>query len=334
MLVFGAFFGFLRMSSGVQFLYGAEHRNWKFGREYRNPARVAEGANATQNAISAAVGTGNPLHTVNAPVVPEDNYSSDGKFPTHRVGCQAYPKGRLSCAISGIACVEAQRPLIYLVDDTRRNGERVESDRWCDKRHISADSRYFGPRVWPPVEYFGPRHSCLNAEWRTTSFLRGIRHNSDVSWVDDISVIDLDYINNNHNNQYLKDIVWLLDVALWQKNIRKSSTLPNNKNSYIPQLFNAPKHILFPQDTSEFVKQTNCDVNRMNLAIVLGLDAGELYRGQKHGREFEFPSHRRGARTVFLTHRRSTHPARVAGDGRDADAAACRDHRGVSSRVY
>lgn len=42
------------------------------------------------------------------------------------------------------------RPLVCLVDDTRRSTLRVEKN-WCwSFRHKSADRRYFRPRDWPP----------------------------------------------------------------------------------------------------------------------------------------------------------------------------------------
>jgi len=165
--------------------------------------------------------------------------------------------------ISGIACVDVNykrtkgviRPLVYLVDDARRDRARVESDRWCQLRHKSAD----------------PRNSLLD--------------NAKVRWVDEFSLIDLDYVYNNHNNHYLKDIVWLLDVALWQMELQKSSTLPKGNTTFVPSLFTRPKHIFFPQALADFEKQTDRDINRINLALVLGLDARELYNGQKYGQD-------------------------------------------------
>lgn len=222
------------------------------------------------------------------------NTSSEDGFRTHRVGCRTYPKGSQSCVISGIACVDVNRdrtkgvlrPLIYLVDDTRRDGATVKSDRWCRLRHKSADPRYFGPRDWPLVDYFAPRQSCLNAKCRTKlSLLENDGANNSkprVRWVDAFSLIDLDYVNNNH---YLKDIVWLLDVALWQKNIHMSSPLPHGNTTFVPTLFTNLKHIPFPQASGDFIKETNRGVNRIHLAVVLGLDARELYDGQKYSRE-------------------------------------------------
>lgn len=278
--LFGAFVVFFRLRNGAQFLYESDREKWQFERR-----RGGLPATALATAADGTAGTMNSMNLNNSAIGEE--------FRTHRVGCRTYPKGGQSCVISGIACVDVNRqrakgvvrPLIYLVDDTRRNGQRVESDRWCSLRHKSADPRYFGPRDWPLIDYFAPRQSCLNAQWRTKHSLLENGSNPNVRWVDEFSLIDLDYVNNNHNNHYLKDIVWLLDVALWQQNIQKSSTLPHGNNSHIPSLFTMPKHILFPQATSDFVKQTGRDVNRINLALVLGLDARQLYRGQKYGRD-------------------------------------------------
>jgi len=66
----------------------------------------------------------------------------------------------------------------------------------------------------------------------------------------------------------------MLDVALWQERISQIDSYPT--------LFEQPKHVLFPQRFQHFIDQVySTDVNRLNLAIILGLDARELYRGQK-----------------------------------------------------
>lgn len=88
----------------------------------------------------------------------------------------------------------------------------------------------------------------------------------------------------------------MLDVALWQK-------LMSQIDKY-PTLFAQPKHILFPQTFQDFTVQ-NHDVNRINLAIILGFDPSELYRGQepradgiRHAKLFmdAFP----GAKEMFI----------------------------------
>lgn len=47
---------------------------------------------------------------------------------------------------------------------------------------------------------------CLNAQWKSKYSLPENDRNPNVHWVDEFSLIDLDYFNNN---QCLKDIVWL-----------------------------------------------------------------------------------------------------------------------------
>jgi len=169
-------------------------------------------------------------------------------------------------------------PVIYLVDDTRVDGAVVESDIWCQKRSYSADPRYFGPREWPSHEYFAPRQSCLRAKWRTGKSLFSQRKLK-VKWLDEFALVSLDYVSNNHNNHYLKDIIWLLDVVLWQRSISVPGTLPQERR--IPELFSPPKFIVFPQSLKNFTQQTSRDVNRLNLAIILGMDPSALYSGQK-----------------------------------------------------
>jgi len=204
---------------------------------------------------------------------------------TRRVGCREYPNGGESCVLEGIACVDLSktpkvrsedgfRYLLYLVDDNRRDGETVFSDSYCQKSDISADPKYYGAKEWPPREnYFAPRHSCLNAQWRTKASLFGNRTNPPkVRWLEDTSLMDLAFLDFNQNNHYLTGASWMLDVALWQN-------LMSRIDKY-PTLFAQPKHILFPQRLQDFIKQSN-EFNRVNLAIILGLDASELYRGQK-----------------------------------------------------
>ena len=212
-----------------------------------------------------------------------------GVMRTHRIGCREYPKGGQSCVLEGIACVDVNeartrgvvRPLIYLVDDGRKDGDVVSNDRWCQLRHRSSDPRYFGSREWPPRnDLFAPRHSCLNARWRTrASLFENATAPPNVRWLDEFALVDLDYVSNDHNNHYLKDIVWLLDVALWQKSLNDSSTL--DTRDHLPSLFaQRPKHVFMPQGIADFEKQTRRDVNRLNFALIFGLDPRELYRGQ------------------------------------------------------
>lgn len=214
--------------------------------------------------------------------------ASDG-VRTQRIGCREYPKGGQSCVLQGIACVDVNekrtkgvvRPRVYLIDDARRDGDIVSNDRWCQLRHRSSDPRYFASREWPPrYDLFAPRHSCLNAYWRTKSSLfRNYSSPARVRWLDELALIDLDYVNNDHNNHYVKDIVWLLDVVLWQKALNQTSTL--GTRDHLPQLFpDHPKHVFMPQGIADFDKQTRRDVNRLNFALIFGLDPRELYRGQ------------------------------------------------------
>lgn len=212
--------------------------------------------------------------------------STDDGTHTVRVGCREYAKGGQSCVYSGVACVDVNteraekvvRPKLFIVDDSRIDGELVSSDRWCQQRHRSADPRYFGPREWPlRTDLFAPRWSCLNAVFRRSEALFNGLHKSRVRWLDDFSLIDLDYVNNDHNNHYVKDIVWLLDVALWQATISASST--SSTAGGVPVLFPPPKHILLPQSRADFIKQTRRDVNRLNFAIINQLNPELLYGG-------------------------------------------------------
>lgn len=168
---------------------------------------------------------------------------------TKRLRCRELSNGAESCVFTGIAFVDVSkepklkskdgsRHLIYLVDDNCRDGETVSSDSYCQKSNMSADPRYYGPKEWPPRDYFAPRHSCLNAQWRTRVSLFGNRTNPpSVRWLNETSLVDLDFLNHFHINHYLTSTAWMLDIALWKN-------LMSQIDNY-PRLFAHTKHILF-----------------------------------------------------------------------------------------
>lgn len=221
-----------------------------------------------------------------------DRRSEDGKVHTHRVGCREYTKGGQSCLFSGISCIDLNeeqtigvvRPQVFLVDDDKFDKSLVSHDHWCQLRAISSDPRYFANRVWPPSKNLdAPRWSCLNAKWRTfDSLFNSTKENGEkpkVRWVDKLSLVDLDYVSNSHNNHYVKDIVWLLDVSLWQQTFKNSSTSPST--SIVPQLFDdKPDLVFLPQSSSDFEKQTSRDVNKLNFALIMQQNGHDLYKNR------------------------------------------------------
>ena len=96
-----------------------------------------------------------------------------------------------------------------------------------------------------------------------------------VKWVPNLYLINLDYDRNNHNNHLVKDIVWMLDVYLWQlsNDVRRSPLSPDSE----PLLFQPDPHIYLPQGLSDFQYQTAKDVNRFNYAMILRRNLSKLY---------------------------------------------------------
>lgn len=184
------------------------------------------------------------------------------------------------------------RPSVILVDDTQRDGTPVISDDWCKLRHKSADPRYFSSRHWPLLtDTVAPQRSCLDAHYRTSSSLfdtaatnttttppapsdngltermwgdmdfmkkyyrekRASVDMSRVKWVPSLSLVDLDYADNSHNNHLVKDILWLLDIDLFQDSldIQPHPAHPHHSRAADSHHPAAPSAHLTPDDHSD-----------------------------------------------------------------------------------
>lgn len=145
----------------------------------------------------------------------------------------------------------------------------MSHDSWCSLRHYSSSPRYFGARHWPPPnETIAPRQSCLNAYYRTPQAL--LRNLSRVRVVPSLWLVNLDYIDNPHNNHLLKDIIWMLDAKLF----RQSMSLQENSSF---SLFDSEPRVYLPQSATNFSRQTSKDVNRLLYSLVLQLPLEKLY---------------------------------------------------------
>ena len=209
---------------------------------------------------------------------------------TVRVGCREYESGAQSCVFRGLSCVNVsselrqKRPKFYLIDDENMDGEKVPAHRWCSYRYRSSDPRYFGSRHWPiPNDTVAPQWSCFDAQYRSYGSVFGPTQNlSRVKLVENLWLVDLDYASNDHNNHYLKDLIWILDVALWQQSLSivKYPGTRNERhgNIILDNLFDEKERkVLMPQSQAEFLVQTNRDVNRLNFAIIFGRDPLRLF---------------------------------------------------------
>lgn len=104
--------------------------------------------------------------------------------------------------MSGITCVVVNhermngfvRLLIYLVEDTRRNRESFESDRWRSRRHKSADPRYLGPQDWPLMGYFAPRQSCMRSGRQSFPSCKTAVTSTCAGWMSSLSSISITLI--------------------------------------------------------------------------------------------------------------------------------------------
>lgn len=223
--------------------------------------------------------------------------AGEGGTQTVRLGCREYIAGAQSCSYEGFICVDTSkkidfgRPHVYFLDETEANGDNVPSDDWCGYRHQSADPRYYASRHWPIMpDTFAPQTSCLEAFYRTEKSLVGNRLKGDatgkkgkIKWVPSMWLVDLDYVDNNHNNHLLMDIIWMLDVALWQESVDLQSPpgLSDVWQQPAGHLFSeGPRHVYLPQGEKDFIQQTSRDINRLLYALVLQLDLSRLYPNQ------------------------------------------------------
>ena len=205
-----------------------------------------------------------------------------------RLGCREYQAGLQSCVFSGIICTNTSAahdfpfPNFYLVDDTKRDFEEVPSDRWCGRRYQTSDPKYFSAsRHWPILnDTIVPQGSCLRAYYRTLDSLLGKRLKQStggnipgVKWVPSLHVLNMDFVRDNHNNHLLMDIVWMLDIVLWQQSLK----LGAHPASDHVKLFESWKYIFLQHGKDDFRAQTSRDVNRLLYALVLQLPLSKLY---------------------------------------------------------
>ena len=230
-----------------------------------------------------------PQLNVNNPVdyISQMKQLSD-KQTASRLGCREYQAGLQSCVFSGIICANTSAahdfPFLdfYLVDDTKRDVQEVPSDKWCRMRYQTSDPKYYSAsRHWPILnDTIVPQGSCLSAYYRTLDSLLGKRLKQStggnipgMKWVPSLHVLNMDYAKNNHNFHLLMDIVWMLDIVLWQQSLKLGSHPANDQ----AQLFENWKYIIMQHGKDDFRAQTSRDVNSLLYALVLQLPLSKLY---------------------------------------------------------
>ena len=210
---------------------------------------------------------------------PQNDVSLSGNNRVRRIGCRLYERGLQSCVYQGLICINVRKkptrswtnPTVYFVDDKHNDGAQVSHDNWCGMRYQSASPFYYGAREWPVrPDLTAPRGSCLNAIWRTTASLFNNGTRPKVRWVPNLSLVNLDYLDNDHNVHFLMDTIWLLDVALWQSSI--------TEDKEAPKLFPTSGNIMFPNSRALFEVQMKRNVNQFIFSLILQLNLSRLHR--------------------------------------------------------
>lgn len=215
------------------------------------------------------------------------------EITTERLGCREFTMGAQTCVYEGLICINTSsnanhlRGSVYFIDDGKTNGKEVPSDRWCGYRHTAAEPWYFGARHWPIWEgTVAPQQSCMTARYRTSTSVFNFQRDSDpillrrIKWLPDLWLVDMDFPDTDHNNDFAMDLYWLLDAQIFSSALDLKQSPARSPNKYFAdrQLFaGGPKHIITPQTKRQFLRQTRRDINRLLYAFVLRLDAKRLY---------------------------------------------------------
>lgn len=120
------------------------------------------------------------------------------------------------------------------------------------------------------------------------------RGNPKVTWLEEVSLVNLDYVDNDHNFHLFTDLIWLLDVSLFQDTLSLSKR-PGLDTALDPppaKFFGPAKQIYLPQSFQNFTVQTGRDLNRVLYALILQLPLSKLYPNFTEA-ELKVPAERR-----------------------------------------
>lgn len=214
------------------------------------------------------------------------NRSSPTGVTTRRTSCRELDAHGQTCVFDGLACVDLRSSDVTFANhDPTYHGRHLRSDNWCKLRHQAADPRYMSSRHWPLLNDTDvPQRSCLSAKYGRSAAVADVALNAhNTTWVGRLSLVNLDYEDNSHNNHLLKDIAWLLDSSLFEGSLRGKldpGSIGRNGDSDDEDsegLFSPYRKILLPQTRRQFEKQTSRDVNRLTYALILRKDVRRLY---------------------------------------------------------
>lgn len=211
---------------------------------------------------------------------------------TEREACRELTVNAQTCVYSGLVCFNTSQKYrsglpkpIFLRNDKSHN-TIIPSDNWCALRQNATDPKYnSASRYWPVSDkYFAAQQSCLLATFTNWKHLIGSddeqsiqRFISKIRWEPHLRLVHFDYAAFNHNNHMLMDILWLLDISLFQDSLAiKRSPL----SSFQDDLFGDDYKVYLPQSMTNFVRQTSKDLNRLLYAMVLRKNLTKLYPGR------------------------------------------------------
>lgn len=188
-----------------------------------------------------------------------------------------------------------KRPRVFIVDDTKPDNSKVPSDDWCYMRHQSADPRYYSSRYWPLLEHtVVPQQSCMDAWCRTSASLFDGDKKPNIKWVSrQVTLIDHDFFENDHNGHLASDTLWMLDVALFQESLSLARKRPGlvvmhrrradegdgekEEEEEDSSIWSKMFTLYLLQTRDQFTRMMGRDVNRLLYALILRKNLKQLY---------------------------------------------------------
>lgn len=220
----------------------------------------------------------------------------DAGVVTQRTFCHELSAKGQTCVFEGLMCIDVRnggaehdpnrdnsRPRVLILNDStpaEAEGSEAASDNWCGMRHQSADPRYYSSRHWPLLQdTVVPQQSCMEARFFRTETV--LRPNVRVKWVPSLALVNLDYMDNDHNTHLAIDLMWLLDAVLHDESLAYRPRPGYRRHRHPADLdgviFRNDTVYYLPQSRAQFERQTIRDVNRLFWAMILRKDSRRLY---------------------------------------------------------
>lgn len=220
----------------------------------------------------------------------------DAGVVTQRTFCHELSAKGQTCVFEGLMCIDVRnggaehepnkdnsKPRILILNDSTpadAEGSEASTDNWCGMRHQSADPRYYSSRHWPLLQdTVVPQQSCMEARFFRTDTV--LRSDVRVKWVPSLALVNLDYVDNDHNTHLAIDLMWILDAVLHDESLAYRPR-PGYRRHRHPTdmdgiIFRNDTVYYLPQSRVQFERQTTRDVNRLLWAMILRKDGRRLY---------------------------------------------------------